>query len=221
LSNTFLNITYDDEHNSGGLSIRDIQLLYKKLRHKNDKPIKHFTAGEYGDRTQRPHYHAIIFGMEQPKDKQRWDKEYNHSQTLNNLWGKGNITFTDLTDARIAYATGYVLKKAGYRKQIYCDEDGVDLQPPFRIMSQGLGKAYLEKYHEDLKYGYYQGRENRQTIPRYYLDWLKREKEQLMAKIETRRDAHRQTLEPPNRERLKDAQIIMEQRVKQHKRDRI
>ena len=37
----------------------DIEKAYKK-------PIKYFLAAEYGDKTKRPHYHAIVFGLKPP-----------------------------------------------------------------------------------------------------------------------------------------------------------
>lgn len=44
---------------------RDFQLFMKRLRKRfSDQHIRYFAAGEYGSKTFRPHYHAIIFGLE-------------------------------------------------------------------------------------------------------------------------------------------------------------
>lgn len=66
------NDNFDDEwshfrHNST-LSKRDIQLFLKKLRRHydynfNHKGIRFLLVGEYGPKTNRPHYHAIFFNL--------------------------------------------------------------------------------------------------------------------------------------------------------------
>lgn len=42
---------------------RHYQLFFKRLRKWYGKPIRYFGTGEYGSKTQRPHYHFIIFGL--------------------------------------------------------------------------------------------------------------------------------------------------------------
>lgn len=42
---------------------RDFQLFMKVLRRRTGQKVRYFAAGEYGDKTFRPHYHAIIFGL--------------------------------------------------------------------------------------------------------------------------------------------------------------
>ena len=71
----FLTLTYDNEHilwlddNESGEKVgtlvkRDCQLFMKSLRrHYGDIRIRFFLSGEYGDKTKRPHYHCILFGI--------------------------------------------------------------------------------------------------------------------------------------------------------------
>ena len=62
----FLTLTYSDENLPDDLSIskRHLQLFLKRLRKQSGrKGIKYFATGEYGESTQRPHYHAIVFGV--------------------------------------------------------------------------------------------------------------------------------------------------------------
>ena len=70
----FLTLTYSDENLPDDLSIskRHLQLFLKRLRKQSGrKGIKYFATGEYGESTQRPHYHAIVFGVGlQEEDKQ-------------------------------------------------------------------------------------------------------------------------------------------------------
>jgi hypothetical protein len=47
----------------GSLNVAHFQKFMKRLRDRI-KPLKirFFHCGEYGDKTRRPHYHALIFG---------------------------------------------------------------------------------------------------------------------------------------------------------------
>lgn len=62
----FVTLTYNKEHvpDDGSLRPRDCQLFLKRLRARV-YPIKvrYFLVGEYGERTFRPHYHALLFGV--------------------------------------------------------------------------------------------------------------------------------------------------------------
>ena len=64
---TFLTLTYNDENlvyadgEKPTLSKRDVQLFLKRLRKSLKKSIKYYCVGEYGTRTNRPHYHFILF----------------------------------------------------------------------------------------------------------------------------------------------------------------
>ena len=62
----FLTLTYSDDYlpKNGSLDKRQLQLFIKRLRKSlNGRSIKYFACGEYGDNTERPHYHLIIFGI--------------------------------------------------------------------------------------------------------------------------------------------------------------
>ena len=39
------------------------------------KKIRYFACGEYGDRTARPHYHAIVFGLSLSSDDKQMVKD--------------------------------------------------------------------------------------------------------------------------------------------------
>jgi hypothetical protein len=218
---TFLTATYDAEHEPPGLQVRDMQLFWKRLRMALPNKIKTFYCGEYGDRTKRPHYHAAVFGLQPFPDEKRWDMENKESATLTALWGNGRILKSELTPHRMAYVAGYVLKKAGYKKQLYCDEDGVELEAPFRKMSNGLGKGWLMKYATDLRQGWAKDEDRKIGVPRYYLDRLKKDRPELAQQIQEAKDKRREEMEPPDRERSKAAEQIREQKVKQRKREKI
>lgn len=172
-SSLFLTLTYDDEHLptayhsridtgetdicSHSLSKRDMQLFIKRLRRyleRNDKPpIRYFICGEYGGQTLRPHYHAIIFGLELDdlvlyKKNSKGFSMFN-SKTLDKLWQKGYVVVEECTWETCAYTARYVMKKQfGEAAQEY---EYYNLQPPFLLMSRnpGIGRSYYES-HSDL-----------------------------------------------------------------------
>lgn len=62
--NCFITLTYNEDNRpkDDHLSKRDLQLFLKRLRkHFNNKKIRFFACGEYGDKKGRPHYHIILF----------------------------------------------------------------------------------------------------------------------------------------------------------------
>lgn len=161
----FVTMTYDNEHipygeilkgyqsiQSQTVSKRDIQLFLKRLRKAYKKPIKYFIAGEYGDRTKRPHYHGIFFGLK-PEDGQWYKNQkgnsYFKSEWLTNIWGKGFVDFSPATPGSYAYVAQYVNKKAiGAEQSAKYWIQG--REPEFRIMSKGIGEKYLKEHMNEI-----------------------------------------------------------------------
>lgn len=213
-NNIFLTLTYDDDKVPDGLQKAELQRFWKRLRKHTGERLKYLACGEYGDRTQRPHYHAATLNLTNVHDWKTWNSENQRSETIERIWGNGIVTGSPLTADRARYVAGYVLKKAGWRKQIYCDEDGVELEPPFRVMSKGLGTTWLQKYAEDLKHGYLQHDGAKYSIPRYYADKIKQQNEQLHNRITQQKEDNHEKREKPDNQRLKDAEKIREQQIK-------
>jgi len=72
--NCFITLTYNDENlpKTQTLVLEDVQKFWKRLRkHFKTKQIRYYLAGEYGELTLRPHYHACVFGFDF-KDKILW-----------------------------------------------------------------------------------------------------------------------------------------------------
>jgi len=146
--NSFLTLTYDDEHlpPDGKVSVETMQLFWKRLRKRKDVPkIRYLCCGEYGDRTGRPHYHALVFGADFMDSRARlWaDDQYIHPM-LESVWGLGMVTHAPLNFARCAYVAGYVTKKIG-------------TPDVFRKMSTGrggncgLGHSWLKRYADSIR----------------------------------------------------------------------
>lgn len=62
----FLTLTYAETFRPPVLQKRDIQLFLKRLRKGFPASIRFFCCGEYGTRTNRPHWHLIIYTSRLP-----------------------------------------------------------------------------------------------------------------------------------------------------------
>lgn len=184
--NSFITLTYDDENlpADGKIDKRHLQLFFKRLR-RNGEKIRYFACGEYGGKTQRPHYHAIIFGKDWLEERVTIKDDLYTAQSLSDLWGKGLVSIAPVTMASICYVCGYVTKKIH-------DSD------TFNLMSRrpGIGSLWLDKYKSDLLNTHsvtIDGREY--PIPKRYLLWDETSFENL--KMERRKHAREKTKQDP------------------------
>lgn len=155
--NSFITLTYSDENlpSDNSLDRRALQLFMKRLRKSLNKPIRFFACGEYGDKTQRPHYHAIIFGHEF-KSRPVWTKtpdgklcSHRESDELNKLWTLGLTSADKFSFDSACYVAGYCLKKITGKNS--ADYYGNRL-PPFSAMSNrpAIGKNFVDKHIDQL-----------------------------------------------------------------------
>ena len=152
----FLTLTYNDAnlpYSDKGfptLVKRDVQLFFKRLRKfLGDKKIRYYLAGEYGSKTHRPHYHAIIYGIGLSTFSDIVSRGTNNlgqpfftSPTLEKIWGNGFVLFSSVTWRTCNYVARYVLKKQAEKE----DCNGVCL-PPFNESSRkpGIGLARADE----------------------------------------------------------------------------
>lgn len=166
-SNMFITLTYDDIHvplsscmdtdtgeliDTLTLRKRDFQLFMKRLRKKyavnHDNKLRFFMCGEYGDKTFRPHYHAIVFGLELPDMKpykRQGDFWYYTSEWLQDLWPYGYVVAAPASWETAAYTARYVVKKAyGMESDVY---ESLGIEKEFTLMSRmpGIGLKWLEE----------------------------------------------------------------------------
>lgn len=177
--NAFLTLTYDDDHlpRDGELKPRHLQLFMKRLRiaavrssevlRDNRVGIRFFASGEYGDRTDRPHYHALLFNCAF-KDAEQVGKDLFASAWLRPLWPYGEHRIGEVTPAAANYVAQYSMKKLGGR--LHCDADGVLRQKPFLRMSRrpAIGFDWLDRFSSDLEGGFLVSEGRRGRIPRAY-----------------------------------------------------
>lgn len=160
-ANSFLTLTYDNSHvpwssitGEQTLCKRDLQLFFKRLR-KAIYPtkVRYFACGEYGDTTNRPHYHVILFGYDFS------DSRFVHQVTpsgilwrsdkLNEIWGNGHCVIANVTFDTCAYTARYILKKTTGEA---AEERYEGIEPEYTVMSRRPGIAYqwFEDYKNDV-----------------------------------------------------------------------
>lgn len=210
-----LTLTYSDAHlPEHGLLDKDaLRRFFKRLRNRRGvKSIRHFSAGEYGGKSGRPHYHVLLFG-ETFDDRYAFvtsdGQELSCSYELDELWAEcdgsvrdqiGRASIDDVNFQTISYVAGYVAKKSnveGFTGPIGELVDLVtgnvqfkSLSPEFRTMSTkpGLGKDYLESHWESLytddcvRIG-----SLKFPTPTYYDRWLKKEHPMTWVSVQERR----------------------------------
>lgn len=159
--NCFVTLTYKDEFlpNDGGLVVSDWQLFAKRLRKhlaKRNPPerFRFYHCGEYGETHGRPHYHALLFGINFEEDREqcaitkRGDHKLYRSATLESIWTAGNSWIGEVTFESAAYVARYIMKKRTGKDAEYYYQG---LKPEYTTMSRrpGIGKAWYEKYGEE------------------------------------------------------------------------
>lgn len=175
-SSYFVTLTYDTrkvpitKNGYMSLSIPDVQKFMKRLRHYQDSKIKYYLCGEYGELKSRPHYHAIMFNLE-------------NITAVNEAWNMGATHFGSVTNKSIAYTVKYLDKKR--RKRRHSREDYLD---EFSLMSKGIGKSYLTsrmiKWHKENMFGFYYKNGKKMPLPRYYRDRIFDDREKLLLRLQ-------------------------------------
>jgi len=178
--NWFATLTYSPEFipPRGALCHRDWQLFAKRVRRRLG-PFRYLMCGEYGEQTQRPHYHALLFGLDVP-DASAFSVRRGHSvfrsRILQDLWAKGIVELGTVTPQSARYCSGYVLKDTGC-PEVIDDYTGevITLPKPYGRMSlkPGIGDAWIRKYFpEVLTHGACYAQDRRFAIPRRFRDIL-------------------------------------------------
>lgn len=182
-SNMFITFTYDDNHlhyNELGYPVlykKDMQDFFKRLRQylaRRSLPnVRYFCAGEYGENSFRPHYHAIIFGLDLPDLKvYKVDKGtvYYNSEILQELWqNKGFCVIGKVCAETVAYTARYSLKKLEFPSKLIAENNLSEkvnslsdkeyfyslivterVPKPFLIMSRrpGIARNYYDRNKE-------------------------------------------------------------------------
>lgn len=196
----FVTLTYDEENcpENHQLNPSHLRKFFKTMR--RDTTLRYYAVGEYGDTTQRPHYHALLYGpsfLDRVSYTNRAGAKVWRSQTLDDAWGLGLTEIGTLTPASAAYCAGYVQKKLGRKKD---SEDHnrvnphtgelIDWQPEFSRMSlkPAIGRTWIEKYWKDVyPRDYIVVRGQQYRPPRYYDKWMDQHHPEVMAETRWKR----------------------------------
>jgi hypothetical protein len=160
----FITLTYDDstlpysDSFLETLDYGDYQRFIKRLRknHSSRKTLKYFAVGEYGSKSGRPHYHALLFNLE---DVDALQKE----------WHYGFVHVGEVTDASIFYTLKYIVKNIGK------DKPDDDRKPEKALISKKLGLSHLtpqmiKYYKNDVSRSTTMLGNKKVALPRYYRD---------------------------------------------------
>jgi len=185
----------------GSLDPKGPTLFLKRLRraHPEDR-ISYYLCGEYGERTERPHYHAVLYGagfLDRDLLTRRSGAPVYTSDSLELAWSGGLCELTGLTYGAARYVAGYVRKKVRQRDRPdhYTRVDPatgelVELEREYGRMSRrpAIGRRWIERYWRDVyprDYVAMGGLELRP--PRYYDKWMDANHPEVMLEVREKR----------------------------------
>ena len=195
------------------------QAFMKRLRKVVPQKVKFYQCGEYGKICKhgvdleesscafcnlgRPHHHALLFNLSFPDleaySVQNGTTRYT-SRILEGLWPYGFVDVGQVTMESAGYVARYCMKKITgdlaeeHYRSIDMDGEVHELAPEYSSMSNGIGKAWLAKYRDDVYpsdevpvpgTGVLRG------VPRYYDEILRCENEDLYEEVKAKREQGR------------------------------
>lgn len=116
---SFVTLTYDDDHLpvTNSLDPKHLQDWLKRFR-KAIAPLKirYYAVGEYGDVSQRPHYHIALFGYPSCRfGVSRYSRTRSECcsscELVRTSWSFGHVLLGTLGEHSCQYVAGYVTKK--------------------------------------------------------------------------------------------------------------
>lgn len=244
--NCFITLTYSDENYIPSLEYGHYQEFMHRLRakHRRDQkkagekatPVRYFMCGEYGDTTLRPHYHALLFGLDFPDLIQIGENLF-RSPTLERLWTKGFSSVGTVNYQTAAYVAGYAMKKLDdgdekrksrrYSRVHETTGELTQVQPEFGHMSlkPGIGYTWFQKYWQEV----FKARDGvmfpgGRTVPppRYYKELLETIDMDLVEKIETERyEKAIRFKDDCTRQRLETRELIAKDKLKKRKESKL
>lgn len=122
----FITLTYAEEFlpENASLDKKDLRDFFKRLRYFcSPRKIRYYACGEYGAKTHRPHYHAIIFGL-----------GLSDGELVAKAWPFGRVHVGECNIHTVQYVAGYVTKK-------FVKKDDARVKE-FTTMSRRPGIAY-------------------------------------------------------------------------------
>lgn len=242
--NCFITLTYDDEHLPENNTLipehpkKFMKALRQIVQRQGGNKFRNLYAGEYGEESERAHYHACLFGY-WPKDAVLYkttpqgNRLYT-SETLNKAWGnKGFVTVGEFNSTTAQYVAKYITKSMlGKHAEAYNRTDPesgeiIKRHPPFQRSSRmpGLGFTFFEKNKNQLyalDFTVIDG--NQRSIPKYYDRKFRKEDKAQFDAVKQKRYAKAVTFAKQNpnlstEQGLLAVQTILNQKINHKKRD--
>jgi hypothetical protein len=138
------------------------------------KTIKFYAVGEYGTKSDRPHYHIIIFNVINKENiYHAWKTKNKKGESV----PRGSVHLGNVSGNSIAYTLKYCHKPSRFPKF-----KGDDRVKEFNVQSTKLGVGYLTKnmikYHKSVLNRYYCINDGYKVrMPRYYANIIYTEEE--------------------------------------------
>lgn len=163
--------------------------------------VRFYMCGEYGEKNFRPHFHALLFGVDfhdkVPFSESGSGQTLYISHKLSGLWGLGHCLIGNVTFESAAYVSRYVMKKvtgskadAHYTRVLESTGEVVKVLPEFTRMSlkPGIGFEWIRKFHHEV---YVQDKvhvhERGSKPPKYYDKYLEKIDPALLEDIQYKR----------------------------------
>lgn len=165
-------------------SMEYFQKFIKRLRKKLKKNISYFHIAEYGEKTKRPHHHAIIFGENFEFDRKEMEVSKTghiqyYSETVESLWACGRTSVQDTNSNNIIYIAQYSLKK--FKNTEHNNKYKSKMTFSNRCK---MNVKFIRRYPELIRKGYLQDTDGkRYKIPKSYLKNLKEDKNEKYSEI--------------------------------------
>lgn len=191
----FVTLTYNDAHlpmtiEGPSLSKSDIQLFFKRLRSSFPQKLRYYICGEYGPKTSRPHYHAIIYGLSLSDFSDlkivgvnELRQPYFSSDLFASIWKNGFVQISEVNYSTCSYVARYVTKKLVGPDE---EDDFCYRVRPFNLSSRCPGIGFLNARDVVLsgdlvRYFSFSDGQRSVSVPRSFFRHLKRNLHQLSA----------------------------------------
>lgn len=133
-----------------------IEMFGPNKRRRNRKPIRYINCGEYGPKTKRPHYHAVIWNF-MPNDLVRHYRDRRgywiyRSKKLTKIWGKGFVIVGNNCTETAAYVARYCTKKYSRTEE---EQERMKNKKQLEFIGASslgfIGYFYWEKWKDTIK----------------------------------------------------------------------
>lgn len=235
----FVTLTYDEQHvpEHQSLVLEHWQNFAKRLR-KNKGKFRFLMCGEYGEKNKRPHYHALIWGMDFHEDREQTEEKPNKlykSEELTKIWGMGRENpIGSISFDSASYVARYTTKKINGEKQgahygelVNTETGEVTLKrkPEFSTQSRnpGLGAKWIEKYESDVyPRDYVVLRGMKMRPPKAYDVLMEKKNPEMMRMLKIKRmERAKENSEDNTRERLEVRERIQRRREKRKEKTKV